>query len=284
MSRPSLLAGLTLACLSLGAAAARAEDRLFTRVNLDRLFDAVQTQHVTFKKLELTAEILGRRLDALYVPDRAPNEPAHVFKCPTGSTTLVRFLLDPEDHRRLHAFAEDDIPKIIARIFSAPRGSGQRREAINELKNTIRRANAEERLAMERFAGALLAEYEPTEPDLARPVAHYRGFVESEVKESLKRPDLLKELLSGQPYAVGAEPVSTLMLKTIRPGEVGEFRVDGKEFKKAWIGKMLIIEQPTKKGPGWLNSTFPIEPFRPSIIGPPTVPRMPIAPLKVPMR
>ena len=172
--RPYLLM-LTAIGFALGGSPARSQEKLvYAGECLGVLQSAVYTQHLALVDGGLTDQISERGLSALLILDGPSNQPA-VFACPHRQTRLVALNLTGDDIDRLRHFARDELFIALTRFPS----SGNKLEAIAELRQTVAGLPSERQETARRLVGARAAQLDlrgEEKKELSGFIKHYRDF------------------------------------------------------------------------------------------------------------
>ncbi len=227
------------------------QDRIIAGLHLAKLWEAVeQTRTVTLQNAELKSQIHNRSLSAIVLPKEKQGQQRVVRRC-----FEYKSVFDPDlavtdfDYNQLLKYAENDVFKDVGEYrYSLMRNDQNAQDlAINRLNGDLAKLQGDERESSAWFAGALLADLEPTSPALASLVRNYREHVEAKTLDDLSSSNFA--LISGKPYSVGGAKVTWADLDKINPAEVKQFNAAGKSFRGAWVGSVFLLTQQEDEKP-----------------------------------
>jgi hypothetical protein len=218
-------------------------DRIIAGEHLSKLWDALRAESITIKKPELKSQIVERKLSAILLPGDQPQNARVIKRCFKDKTVfdIPDLEIPPEDYSQLMKYAKDGVFQRVGAIRESKDSVGlEAAKASLNLELSSRPAG--EREAAIRFAGALLADLEPTEPQLAGYVSAFRDHVEKNSLKQLKTMMIVDNwLIPRAPYSWGSTEFSTLDLSKVNPSAVREFTVGDKLFRKSWVGATYLI-------------------------------------------
>ncbi len=234
------------------------QDRIIAGEHLVRLWDAVTLGKVKLSNTELKTLILKRHLSAILLPQNQPKDKWVIRKCYKVKTVfdVPDAELTGEDFAQLIAYAKDGVFERAEAVRDAVISNDPKKleTATVDLKSYLSKQADAEKEVSTKFVGALLADLEPNQKELATYVQDYRAFVESNTRERLRFATLL---LPRQLYVINKDVFDADDLSKINPSTVQQLLVADKLFRAAWVGGTYLValqdSSPTPRDPTGLG-------------------------------
>lgn len=235
-------------------------DRIIAGDHLSKLWDALKAGSVSISNAELHSQIAGRKLSAILIPNSQPQNTRVVKRCFKEKTIfdVPDLTVSQDDYAQLIKYAKDGVFQKAGEIRASLSVHDEAGLVVakGNLLVEINSRPVSERNATKRFVGALLAESEPTDPELAGYVQAYREHVEKSAIAQLKALEALW-LSPRTPYSWGSSDFSGIDLRKVNPSAVGEFTLGDKIFRRTWVGPTYILvyqgTSPTPRDPSGLG-------------------------------
>lgn len=233
-------------------------DRIIAGEHLVRLWDAIKLGKVKIDSAELKDLILKRHLSAILIPQEQPADKRVLKKCYKVKTVfdIPDMNVSVDDYTQLIKYAKDGVFEQTALIRDAITNNDpqQLESATAGLTAYLNTQAGTEKEASQMFAGALLADLEPTKPELASLVTDFRTYVE---KDTVRRLPFAGSISPRTPYTVGVSPFGTADLMKINPATVKQLIVGGKSYRVTWVGGTYLLTlqdtSPTPRDPTGLG-------------------------------
>jgi hypothetical protein len=218
-------------------------DRIIAGEHLAKLLDAMNAGRVKITQPELKDQIVRKKLSAILLPSTQPEKKRNIRRCFKDRTIfdVPDWEVPMEDYSQLIAYAKDGVFQRVAAIRdSVIRNDSKALDlAIADLNSEIESTGDKE--GAKRFAGALLADFEPSQPQLASYVSDFREHVEKSTLAELRNMAGRNFFTPRTPYSFGSTEFSSLDLWKVNPSAVDVFTFNNKVFRKTWVGGTYIV-------------------------------------------
>jgi hypothetical protein len=105
------------------------------------------------------------------------------------------------------------------------------------------------------FIGSLLADMEPTQPELGAYVKEFQQTVYGQTLAQLGSATLADKLKPGEPYIVGSSAFTAADLMKVNPARVEKVTLNRRTYRKVWVGSVLIIVPQSAENYSFLDPT-----------------------------
>lgn len=246
--------------------AQKEQDRIIAGEHLVRLWDAVTLGKVKLSNTELKTLILKRHLSAILLPQNQPKDKWVIRKCYKVKTVfdVPDAELTSEDFAQLIAYAKDGVFERVEAVRDAIITNNPTRleSATANLNSYLSEQKATEKEVSAKFVGALLADLEPNQKELAVYVRDYRAFIEADTRETLR---LAAYLMPRQLYVTNRDVFDIDDLVKLNPSAVQQLLVGDRTYRSAWVGGNFLValqdSSPTPRDPSGLGLSVQ-SPFR----------------------
>lgn len=245
-----LILAIVGALLAVTRTAGAEEYRIFAGTYVSELFQGLDTKY-KLQDPDLREKIADLKLAALLIPLNQP--PAGdgkqvVWLCDKGARNMTAFHLAVDDYKSLVEFSQDQVVIAAAALreqisVSSPDEQAKRSENLLQALADVK--DVQERKKAEVYAGAVLADVNPSAPGVDALVRTFKAYQEERVKSVLAEKLAHSKVLEpGKPLVTGSHIWSARQIASMPSdahGPVKDFVIQGAPFKCTWVGDSLVV-------------------------------------------